>query len=32
MGIHHEIKGVHGLMLNRLAKKMPEYTSSPIFS
>lgn len=25
MGIHHEIKGVHGIMLNQLAKKMPEY-------
>ena len=25
MGIHHEIKGVHGLMLNQLAKKMPDY-------
>ncbi len=25
MGIHHEIKGIHGLMLNQLAKKMPEY-------
>ena len=25
MGIHHEIKGLHGLMLNQLAKKMPEY-------
>lgn len=25
MGIHHEIHGVHGIMLNRLAKKMPEY-------
>ena len=25
MGIHHEIKGIHGLMLNQLARKMPEY-------
>ena len=25
MGIHHEIKGLHGLMLNQLAKKIPEY-------
>lgn len=25
MGIHHEIKGIHGIMLNQLAKKMPEY-------
>ena len=25
MGIHHEIKGVHGIMLSQLAKKMPEY-------
>lgn len=25
MGIHHEIKGVRGVMLNMLAKKMPEY-------
>ena len=25
MGIHHEIKGLHGIMLNQLAKKMPEY-------
>ena len=25
MGIHREIKGVHGVMLNQLAKKMPEY-------
>lgn len=25
MGIHHEIKGVHGMMLYQLAKKMPEY-------
>ena len=25
MGIHREIEGVHGLMLNRLAKKMPAY-------
>ena len=25
MGIHHEIKGVHGIMLNQLARKMPEY-------
>ena len=25
MGIHHEIKGVHGIMLNQLAKKIPEY-------
>ena len=25
MGIHHEIKGIHGVMLNQLAKKRPEY-------
>ena len=25
MGIHHEIKGLRGIMLNMLAKKMPEY-------
>lgn len=25
MGIHHEIKGVRGVMLNRLAKQRPEY-------
>ena len=25
MGIHNEIKGVHGIMLNQLARKMPEY-------
>lgn len=25
MGIHHEIKGIHGVMLNQLAKKQPEY-------
>ena len=25
MGIHHEIRGIHGIMLNQLAKKMPEY-------
>lgn len=25
MGIHHEIKGVRGMMLSMLAKKMPEY-------
>ena len=25
MGIHHEIKGPRGFMLNMLAKKMPEY-------
>lgn len=25
MGIHHEIKGFHGIMLNQLAKKRPEY-------
>ncbi len=25
MGIHHEIKGARGIMLNMLAKKMPEY-------
>lgn len=25
MGIHHEIKGIHGILLNQLAKKMPEY-------
>lgn len=25
MSIHHEIKGVHGIMLNQLAKKIPEY-------
>ena len=28
MGIHHEIKGIHGLMLNQLAKKMPEYITA----
>ena len=28
MGIHHEIKGVHGIMLNQLAKKMPEYITA----
>lgn len=25
MGIHHEINGLRGMMLNRLAKKRPEY-------
>ena len=25
MGIHHEIKGIRGMMLNQLAKKRPEY-------
>lgn len=25
MGIHHEITGLRGIMLNMLAKKMPEY-------
>ena len=25
MGIHHEIKGINGIMLNQLVKKMPEY-------
>lgn len=25
MGIHHEIKGIRGLMLNMYAKKRPEY-------
>lgn len=25
MGIHHEIGGVHGIMLNMLAKQRPEY-------
>lgn len=25
MGIHHEIKGLQGMMLNQLAKKRPEY-------
>lgn len=25
MGIHREIKGLHGIMLNQLAQKMPEY-------
>ena len=25
MGIHREIKGINGIMLNQLAKKMPEY-------
>ena len=25
MGIHHEITGIHGVMLNMLAKKRPEY-------
>ena len=28
MGIHHEIKGIHGLMLNQLARKMPEYITA----
>ena len=28
MGIHHEIKGIHGIMLNQLAKKMPEYIAA----
>ena len=28
MGIHHEITGLHGLMLNQLAKKMPEYITA----
>lgn len=28
MGIHHEIKGIHGIMLNQLAKKMPEYITA----
>ena len=25
MGIHHEIKGIRGMMLNQLAKKRPDY-------
>ena len=25
MGIHHEIKGIRGMMLNQLAKQRPEY-------
>ena len=25
MGIHHEIKDIHGVMLNQLARKRPEY-------
>ena len=28
MGIHHEIRSLHGLMLNQLAKKMPEYITA----
>ena len=28
MGIHHEICGIHGIMLNQLAKKMPEYITA----
>ncbi len=28
MGIHREIKGIHGIMLNQLAKKMPEYITA----
>lgn len=28
MGIHHEIRGIHGVMLNQLAKKMPEYIAA----
>ena len=28
MGIHHEIRGIHGVMLNQLAKKMPEYITA----
>lgn len=28
MGIHHEIKSIHGVMLNQLAKKMPEYITA----
>ena len=28
MGIHHEIRGIHGIMLNQLAKKMPEYITA----
>lgn len=28
MGIHREIKGIHGMMLNQLAKKMPEYITA----
>ncbi len=28
MGIHREIKGSHGIMLNQLAKKMPEYITA----
>lgn len=28
MGIHHEITGLRGIMLNQLAKKMPEYITA----
>lgn len=28
MGIHHEVTGFHGLMLNALAKRMPEYVKA----
>lgn len=28
MGIHHEVKGFHGLMLNALAKSMPDYVAA----
>ena len=28
MGIHHEIGGVHGVMLNMLAKQRPEYITA----
>ena len=28
MGIHHEIGGVHGIMLNMLAKQRPEYITA----
>lgn len=28
MGIHHEVTGFHGLMLNALAKRMPEYVQA----
>ena len=28
MGIHHEIRGLHGIMLDQLAKKRPEYITA----
>lgn len=27
MGIHREVKGIHGFMLNTLAKSMPDYVA-----